>query len=343
LRALVLERYRNLSVQGRPVPECGPGDVLVRVKACAICGSDVHGYDGSSGRRIPPVVMGHEAAGVVAATGETVTRFKTGDRVTFDSTIYCGECPFCRSGRINLCDNRMVLGVSCADYRRDGAFAEYIAAPERIVYPIPADLPFEHASLIEPVAVAMHAASRASIHRNDSAAVIGTGTIGLLAMQAVKVAGCGPIIAVDIDDERLRLAAQLGATDIINAARNPVAETVAALTGNRGAAVVLEAAGTEETVRTAMACVRKGGTLILLGNITPTVSFPLQSAVTREIAVLGSCASAGEYPAAIGLVSRGEIAVEPLISASSPLEDGPEWFERLYNKERGLMKVVLCP
>ncbi|MEA3364889.1 MAG: galactitol-1-phosphate 5-dehydrogenase, partial [Candidatus Hydrogenedentes bacterium] len=298
---------------------------------------------GSSGRRIPPIIMGHEAAGEAAGVGEAVTRFKPGDRVTFDSTIYCGKCAFCRAGRPNLCDNRVVLGVSCENYRRDGAFAEYIAVPEHIVYSVPDALPFEHASLVEPVSVALHAVSRASIRLNDSAVVVGAGTIGLLAIQALRLAGCGQIIAVDIDDGRLNLAQQLGATDTINATHGPAAEAVMSFTKDRGADIVLEAVGAEESVRTSMACVRKGGTVILVGNVTPNVSFPLQAVVTREITVLGSCAIAGEYPAAIELLSRGDIVVEPLISAKAPLEDGPEWFERLYNREPGLLKVVLCP
>lgn len=339
----MLEKYKHLEIQDRPLPECGLKDVVVCVKACAICGSDVHGYDGSSGRRIPPIVMGHEAAGIVAGVGEAVTRFQPGDRVTFDSTLYCGECAFCRSGRVNLCENRRVLGVSCEDYRRDGAFAEYVAVPEYIVYPIPDALTFEHASLVEPVSVALHAVSRATIRLNDTAVVLGSGTIGLLAMQALKQAGCGHVIAVDIDAGRLNLAHQLGATDTINASQNRPDEAVASLTSGSGADIVLEAVGAESTVRAAMACVRKGGTLVLVGNITPNVSFPLQAAVTREITVLGSCAIAGEYPAAIDLLSRGDILVEPLLSAKAPLDDGPEWFERLYNREPGLLKVVLCP
>lgn len=343
MRALVLEKYKHLEIQERPVPECGPNDVVIRVKACAICGSDVRGFDGSSGRRIPPIVMGHEAAGEVTDVGETVARFKPGDRVTFDSTIYCGKCSFCRAGQMNLCDNRVVLGVSCEDYRRDGAFAEYVAVPEHIVYPLPDELSFQHASLVEPVSVALHAVSRASIRLNDSAVVIGAGTIGLLAIQALRLSGCGRVVAVDINDGRLRLAQQLGATHIIDAAHEPAVEVLLSITEGKGADIVLEAVGADDTVGTSMACVRKGGTVILVGNVTPNVTFPLQVAVTREITVLGSCAIAGEYPAAIDMLSRDEIIVDPLISAKAPLEEGPEWFQRLYDREPGLLKVVLCP
>src|SRR5512140_3079472 len=132
MQALLLKNYKELELTDMPVPEIGADDLLIKVSACGICGSDVHGYDGSTGRRIPPLVMGHEAAGVVASTGSGVDGFREGDPVTFDSTIYCGECAFCRKGDVNLCDNRQVLGVSCGDYRRAGAFAEFVVLPARI-------------------------------------------------------------------------------------------------------------------------------------------------------------------------------------------------------------------
>jgi L-iditol 2-dehydrogenase len=157
MKSLLLKEYLQLELADFPQPQPGPGEVLIRVAACGICGSDVHGYDGGSGRRIPPIVMGHEAAGVVAAIGSGVTGFKTGDRVTFDSTVYCGECVFCRRGEVNLCDNREVIGVSCGDYRRHGAFAEYISVPERIMYPLPEAMSFPEAAMLEAVSVALHA------------------------------------------------------------------------------------------------------------------------------------------------------------------------------------------
>src|SRR6185437_6232260 len=137
MKSLLLTEYNHLEIADLPLPDIGPEEVLVRVEACGICGSDVHGYDGSSGRRIPPIVMGHEAAGTVAALGSEVSGFKQGDRVTFDSTVYCGQCEFCARGEVNLCDRRQVVGVSCGDYRRHGAFAEYVSVPGHILYPLP--------------------------------------------------------------------------------------------------------------------------------------------------------------------------------------------------------------
>ena len=150
-----------------PSPIPAPDEVLVRVKACGICGSDVHGYDGSSGRRIPPIVMGHEAAGVVAATGSDVSGIREGDRVTFDSTIYCGSCEYCRRGEVNLCDRRQVLGVSTPEYRRAGAFAEYVLVPRRIMHRLPDNISFAEAAMVEPLAVAVHAVSLSEIQREQ--------------------------------------------------------------------------------------------------------------------------------------------------------------------------------
>src|SRR6266446_6334607 len=166
MKALLLSKYRSLEIAEVPTPSAGAGDVLIRVGACGICGSDVHGYDGSSGRRIPPIVMGHEAAGRIAAVGAEVKGFAVGDRVTFDSTIYCGACGPCRRGEVNLCDRRQVLGVSCSDYRRAGAFAEYVAVPSRIVYRLPENLSFAEAAMLEAVAVAVHAVSLAQVSPN---------------------------------------------------------------------------------------------------------------------------------------------------------------------------------
>src|SRR3984893_395073 len=199
MRALLLSKYRHLEIADLPVPAPGPDEVLIRVAACGICGSDVHGYDGSSGRRIPPIVMGHEAAGRIAAVGENVKGLAEQDRVTFDSTIYCGACEHCLRGNVNLCDRRQVLGVSCADYRRAGAFAEYVVVPSRVIHRLPDPLSFSEAAMLEAVAVAIHAVSLAGVTPDSAALVIGAGTIGLLTMQALRVAGCARVFVADVD------------------------------------------------------------------------------------------------------------------------------------------------
>jgi len=343
MKALLLTEYRKLEPADVPRPVPGPHELLVRVKACGICGSDIHGYDGSTGRRIPPLVMGHEAAGEVAETGPGVSGFSVGDRVTFDSTISCGECWYCQRGQINLCQNRQVLGVSCDEYRRHGAFAEYVLIPQRIAYHLPASLSYEHAALLEAVSVAVHAVNRTPIRMGDTAVVVGSGMIGLLVVQALRHAGCGRIIAIDLDNDRLKLARTLGADVTFNARTENLAEAVAGLTGGRGADVALEAVGATAPIQTAIQVLRRGGALTLVGNLAPRIDLPLQLVVTRELTLYGSCASSNDYPLSIEMMASGKIQVEPLISACAPLADGPQWFERLYAHEAGLMKVILQP
>lgn len=342
MKALVLSEYKHLELQDVPQPVPGAGEVLICIAACGICGSDVHGYDGSSGRRIPPLVMGHEAAGTIAAVGDGVTSLHAGDCVTFDSTVYCGQCAFCRRGEVNLCDNRQVVGVSCGEYRRAGAFAEFVTVPQRIVYPLPASMSFAEAAMLEPVSVALHAVKVSALRGGETALVIGAGMIGLLTMQAAKAAGCSRVMIADVDATRLQLAEAMGAAEILHLSGSDLAEEVCRRTGS-GADVVLEAVGRNETVQAAIASARKGGTVTLIGNITPQVTIPLQVVVSRQLRLQGTAASSGEYPEAIQLVSSGKIQVKPLITAVAPLEEGPRWFERLYAHEPNLMKIVLAP
>jgi L-iditol 2-dehydrogenase len=341
MKALLLTSERTLEIAEVPQPRPGPNEILIRVAACGICGSDVHGYDGSSGRRIPPLIMGHEASGTVAELGSEASKFMVGDRVTFDSTVYCGECSFCKIGRVNLCERRQVVGVSCAEFRREGAFAEFVVVPERIVYKLPASMSLTEAAMVEAVSVALHAVCVSGLRANQSCLVIGAGMIGLLVMQAAWAAGCTKVFIADVDTSRLELAKELGPVEVISASGTEMIKQVTNLSDDLGPDVVYEAVGVNQTVMASLNVVRKGGTVTLIGNVSPEVNFPLQKVVSREVRVLGSAASAGEYPRAIELIANGTIKVKQLISAVGPLEQGSEWFDRLYSRQPNLMKVVL--
>ncbi len=343
MKALTLTAYHQFAFGDVPEPEISDNEVLVSVKACGICGSDIHGMDGSSGRRIPPVIMGHEAAGVIAKVGGAVEKWKAGDRVTFDSTVFCGACPSCLAGRVNLCPERNVLGVSCDEYRRNGAFAESVKVPQHILHALPDDLSYEHAAFAEPVSIALHGVNRLPLKPGDSAVVIGAGLIGLLVVQALKAKGAGTVIAVDLDEKRLALAKALGADEAF-LSNDEVPARVRERVGNPdGADVAFEVVGFGPTIRLAIDSVRKGGSISCVGNLKAEVPFPLQAVVTREITVYGSCASAGEYGEAVAAVASGKIQVEPLISAVVPLADGASWFARLHRNDEGLLKVLLKP
>lgn len=372
MKALVLTAPSEFNYDlNFPEPTPAAGEVLVKVQACGICGSDIHGMDGRSGRRQAPIVMGHEASGEITAVGEGVTEWKVGDRVTFDSTEYCGECEECQAGFVNLCPNRRVLGVSPGEYRRHGCFAEKIALPTRILYRIPDELSYEKAAFAEPVSIALHAVNLADgievgeafqdvedhehtqecghdCHCEEEAAggtavVVGAGLIGLLVIQALKARGWEKVIAVDLDDKRLELARQLGAEEAFNAKQEGLAQHLRTLCGGDGADASFEVVGAAAPLDLAIRCVRKGGQVVLIGNLQPNTPFPLQEVVTRQITIKGSCSCAGEYPEAIRRIQDGSIQVEPLLSAVAPLSEGADWFKRLYDNKEGLLKVVLQP
>ncbi len=343
MKALTLTAYNEFNFGDAPGPEIGDNEVLIAVKACGICGSDIHGMDGSSGRRQPPIIMGHEAAGEITSVGSAVTNWNAGDRVTFDSTVYCGKCASCKNGQPNLCPERNVLGVSCDEYRRHGAFAEFIKVPQHILCALPESLPYEQAAFAEPVSIALHGISRVPLKAGDSVVVVGAGLIGLLVIQALKAKGAGTVIAVDLDEDRLALAKELGA-DAALISNDEVPAKVRKIVGNDdGADLAVEVVGFGPTINLAIDSVKKGGSIACIGNLKAEVPFPLQAVVTRELSVYGSCACAGEYDEAIQSIASGDIKVEPLISAVADLKDGAKWFQRLHKNDEGLLKVILKP
>ena len=343
MTALVLKEYNQFSCEDVPVPEIGADEVLIRVKACGICGSDVHGMDGSTGRRIPPVIMGHEASGIIERVGSGVAEWSVGERVTFDSTVVTRQDFYSQKGVFNLSDYRRVLGVSCAEYRQHGAFAEFVAVPQSVLYRLPDGLSFEQAAMAEPVSVAFHAVNLIPSEINDSAIVVGCGMIGLFVVQALRIKGCGTIIAIDLDPSRLDMALKFGADHAFRADDPEIVEKVRAVTRGRGADIAVEVVGITPTVNLAINAVRKGGKIGLVGNLSPKVELPLQVVVTRQLTIYGSCASAGEYPACLDMIAGGRVKVDEMISAVVSLEDAGTWFDRLYRGEPGLMKVIVAP
>lgn len=343
MKALVLKDYMDLQYTDLPLPHLADDEVLVKVMAIGICGSDVHGIDGSTGRRIPPIVMGHEASGVIAEVGTLVSEWKVGDRVTFDSTIYKLDDWFTRQGMYNLSDGRMVLGVSCKEFHRDGAYADYVAIPQHILYRLPENVSFVEAALVEPAAVALHAIEITDFDNSYTALVIGAGMVGSFVIQLLRIKGCRNIIAIDLDEQRLALAESLGAHFVYQPGDPSLHEKILLSTSGRGADIAFEVVGISDTIKKGIELLRKGGSLTVLGNLSPTVELPLQSIVTRQLKIQGSCAINGEYPQILELISTGKLNMKAILSAEAPLSEGANWFQRLYHKEKGLMKVVLKP
>lgn len=343
MKALLYTEPYSFQYTDVPDPAVGDDDVLVRVRACGICGSDVHGFTGKTGRRLPPLIMGHEAAGIVEDTGKNVQGLEKGDRVCFDSTVYCNKCQACLEGRFNHCCERQVLGVSVPAFKRHGTFAEYVAVPAWIVFKIPDDLSFVNAALLEPAAIGTHASNRAPIKTDGTVVVIGAGTIGLFILQGCRLRGAAKLIVADINDFRLDLAGRLGADMVVNPLKQDLRELIAEQTGGSGADVVLEAVGYAKTFDTAVSLTKLGGRVVAVGNLEKTVEFDLQQFIARELTFSGSYASAGEFSQCIDLVASGKVQVEPLISEVLPLEDGPAAFDRLLKAEEDLLKIVLEP
>jgi L-iditol 2-dehydrogenase len=287
--------------------------------------------------------MGHEASGIIEATGQSVEKWKTGDRVTFDSTVYPLDDWFTLEGRYNLSDNREVLGVSPGDYKRNGAFAEFIAVPQHILYRIPDSVTFEQAAMVEAAAVALHAVNLSGMKTGDSCVVTGAGMIGVFIIKLLGIAGAGKIIAIDNNAKKLISAQKSGAENVFDPSEKDLEEKIKALTNSRGADISFEAVGKSETVNTAVDIVRKGGTVVLIGNTSKAIEFPLQKVVTRELKIQGSCAIRGEYEIILKLLENEKLSVDDQISVVAPLSEGPIWFTRLYNKEGDPGKVILVP
>ena len=342
MKALLYTSPYTLEYTDWPEPQVGDDDVLVRVKACGICGSDVAGHTGKTGRRLPPLIMGHEAAGVVERAGKNVTGFAPGDRICFDSTVYCNQCPPCKKGMYNRCVKRQVLGVSVPEFKRHGAFAEFVTVPHWICAKLPDGMSFVQACLLEPASIGTHAANRPPISNGDTVAILGAGTIGLFILQAARLRGA-KAIACDINDFRLDLAKQVGADACINPAKADLKDEIHKRTSGRDADVTFEAVGFGETFRQAISITKTGGAIVAVGNLQKETEFNLQELVSRELTFIGSYASAGEFRTCIGLIASGKINVRPLVSEVLPLQEGPTAFKRLLEGKENLLKIVLEP
>jgi L-iditol 2-dehydrogenase len=343
MKALVLEEYKKLVYKDVPDPLIKSNEVLVKVKACGICGSDVHGFDGSTGRRIPPMIMGHEASGVIIKVGTDVRGWKEGDRVTFDSTVYPLDDWYTLNGHYNLSDNREVLGVSPGTYKRDGAFAEYVSIPQHILYRIPENVSFEQAAMVEAVAVALHSINIAEIKTGEKCVVVGAGMIGNFILKLLKISGASTIIAIDNNPGSLEKALNAGANHTFLSGEADLHSRILTLTDGRGADISFEAVGKNESVNTAINVLRKGGRTVLVGNTSPKIDFPLQKVVTSELKILGSCANRGEYETVLTMLETGKLSVNDQVSAVVPLSEGAAWFDKLYKKAVDLNKVILVP
>lgn len=338
MRALVFVRPGQMAVQERADRRPGPGEIVVLVRAAGICGSDVHGYLGLTGRRIPGTVMGHEAAGEVLEVGSGVTTPSAGDRVVLRSILACGVCAPCHAGRPNVCLNRRGLGMQF-----DGAYAEQMVVPAELAVVIPAALDDRSAALVEPFAVALHAVAITPLQAGQDVAIIGAGSIGLSTLLAVRRRAAGRVFITDRDGHRLDVARRLGADVAVDVTTVDPVASVRDLTGSEGVDVVFEAVGTSATVAQSIALARSGGQVTWIGNSAPIVELPMQDMVTRELTLRGSYTFTDEFEPAIDLLASGQVDVRPLIELTARLDAAPDIFARLGAGTLDAVKVVLLP
>jgi len=339
-----MKEYKKFEYIEMDIPQIKENEVLVRIKAVSVCGSDITGIDGKTRRRQVPIVMGHEASGIIVEKGKNVKNYIVGDRVTFNSTVYCNDCDFCKCGNINLCDNRKVLGVSCDSYRMHGAFCEYLAIPEHILYKLKDNISYQEAALIEPMSVALHAVNLFRPKTTDNVVLFGTGTIALFAVQFLKIKGCKQLIVVGRNEKKLRMAKELGADILIDSDHENVLDTVLLRTDRKGADVCYDAAGAQSTFSTGIASLKKGGTLVTLANLDLTFQLDMPSLITKQLTIKGSCASNGEYTEIIELLSKGKLKTDYNVSKILPLSEGGDYIVKLYNKEiKNFNKLILLP
>ncbi len=328
---------RPLEIADVPDPRPARGEVLVRVAGCGLCHTDLHYIDhGVKTFKPPPLILGHEAAGVVAELGPGVTGRAVGDRVLIPSVLGCGQCDYCRQGRENLCSQMVMLGNNI-----DGGYAELVAVPAKDLLLVPKELPLERACVIaDALSTPFHAVRRrAQVRLGESVVVVGCGGVGLNVVQCAAAAG-GRVIALDLNDARLDIAKRLGASVVINTTgMDRVDKKIRELTGG-GADVAIEAIGNPATIELAFGLLRRGGRLCVIGYSHEPVSLSAARLMYYELEIVGSLGcGAGEYREILSLVAAGALQLEPIVSGTLPLAAINEGLDRLRRGE-GVRWVV---
>ncbi|QJD85717.1 NAD(P)-dependent alcohol dehydrogenase [Cohnella herbarum] len=343
MKAAVMTEPRRIVTEERPIPELNDDEVLVKVMAVGVCGSDVHYYEhGRIGDAAVeyPMILGHECAGEVVAAGKSVSRVSPGDRVAIEPQTTCGRCPACKSGKYNLCPEVVFFATPPID----GAFAQYVKAREDFLFPIPDHLSYEEASLVEPFSVGIHAANRTGLKPGNTVAIMGMGPVGLLAVVAAKAYGASRIYVTDLEPVRLEAAKKLGATHAINVREQDAVETIKTLNGGLGVDVAWETAGNPKALQSALLSLRRGGKLAIVGlPIQAEIPLNVHFMTNHEVDIYGVFRYADTYPAGIEILASGIADVNSLITDRYPLERTQEAMDRALHNKSGSLKVIVYP
>ncbi len=346
MRAAVTVAWNDIRLQQVSVPELGPGEVLLRVGACGICGTDLKIVSGVYEGTWPPAlpfIQGHEWGGTVAQLGDGVTDLKIGDRVAAENHSGCGACPMCRRGRYNLCEVARTKSPAYKLYGHtaQGAFADYAVRPAALLHKIADNVSFEESTIVNQGALGLHAIRRCRIEPGDTVAVIGPGLVGMITLQLAQAVGAIRVIVVG-RGARLDLARELGADDVIDYTAGDVAEAIRSLTGGRGVDCAFECAGTPAAIVSAINCVRRGGRVALVGMTgNKPVTFNTDRLPLDEIDVFGVRSSPNAYPELIKLIGAGKVNVSKLVSRVYPLEQIGAAFEAFRQREDGAIRMVI--
>jgi len=352
MRVLRWHGQKDIRVEEVPEPQVGPGQVKVKVKWCGICGTDIHEYEAGPllvkvtkphplpGSKMAPVIMGHELSGDVTEVGEGVTNINVGDRVVVRPTIPCYNCYYCKRSQYVQCTSLGTIG-----YIWDGGFAEYMVAPSDTIYKIPDSLSYEVASFVEPLACAVHAVRRAKLFPGATVAVIGTGPIGLLTIEAARTMGAGKVFALETLPARYQVAQKLGVEAVINPLEVDAGKEMAKLTDGLRADFVFECAGPPAAMLSALKVSGRGGTIVEVGQMVEPCQFPFGTLWMHEKTIITSQGYTDEFPAAIAFLADGRVSVAPLITAKIGLDDViKQGFEALTGEERyNHIKILVSP
>mgnify|MGYP000327150207 CR=1 FL=1 len=336
LQATMVEPGR-IVFEDVPKPEVGKGQVLIRVKACGVCGSDVHVWRGEHPFTSYPVIQGHEFSGIVESVGEGVEGINTGTKVTVEPSIVCGRCYPCRHGRYNICDNLKVMG-----FQTDGCHREFFAVPAEKVVPVPEEMSFEAAAMVEPTAVAVHAVKKADLPQGAKVVVLGAGPIGILTMQATKALGASEAMITDVVDFRLDVAQRLGADYVVNASREDVLGAISNAFGEDRADVIFECVGAEETLETAIQGARKGSRIVVVGVVGGRPRLSMGLLQDRELEMVGTLMyMRDDFLTAIELITSGKVTPTEMITARFKFRNLPDAYrEADENRDRNLKVMV---
>ncbi|MGM0485669.1 MAG: NAD(P)-dependent alcohol dehydrogenase [Planctomycetota bacterium] len=342
MKAAVLTAPRTIEIQERPVPEPGPGEARIRIAAVGVCGSDVHYYEeGRIGRQIVqyPTLLGHEAAGVVDAVGPGVD-LEPGTRVAIEPAASCGRCECCQAGQYHICPHVKFLGTPPID----GIFEQYHLMPAHCCIPIPDTLSLVEAALTEPLGVGLHAVALARPALGETAAVFGSGPIGLCTLLALRLTGVKRVFATDLVPDRLSLAETLGADAVLNAGQGDVVEWIREETGGRGVDVTFEAAGEQETVTHACRAAAVGGRALLIGIPSEDERWvPMHECRRKELLMRHVRRSNGEAARCLPLVTSGRLDLKPLATHFFPLEKVTEAFDLVHRYADGVIRAIIQP